>query len=316
MSTQTNHILIGSRGSELARWQSDWIADQLRLVHPGVTTEVTMIKTTGDKILDAPLSKIGDKGLFTKELDAALLDGRIDLAVHSLKDVPTRLEPGLTLGAVCKREDVRDVFITHPNKRYRSFRDVPHGGIIATGSLRRRCQLLALRPDLKVAEIRGNISTRIAKLEKSEWDGMLMARAGLMRLGWGSMITEILEPTTMLPAVGQGALAVEVREQDARMRDLVYRVNDLPTEQATASERTLLGELEGGCQIPIGAYGRIQGGVLKLDAMVGSLDGRRTVRGRTEGSPDQAESLGRSLANELLSSGAKEILEEIRRQKS
>ena len=316
MNGQPNHLIIGTRGTELALWQSNWVAGQLQRINPSLTTEVTIVMTKGDAMVDAPLSRIREVGLFTKELDIALLDNRIHIAVHNLKDIPTSLERGLALGATCKREDVRDVFIAHPEKRYKSFRGVPNGGTIAVGSLRRRSQLLGLRPDLTIAEIWGNLSTKRIKLETSMWDGMLMGRAELVRLGWESMITEILEPSIFLPAVGQGALAIEVREQDEGVREFVRQLNDAASEQSTAAERALLGELGGGFQIPIGAYGRVQGGRLKLDAMVGSLDGQKTVRGRTEGLPDQAESLGRSLAQELLSSGAKAILDEIRSQKS
>ena len=256
----TKKIVIGTRGSELALWQSNWIAAELRRLHPSFAIETTVIKTTGDKILDSPLSKIGDKGLFTKEIENALLDDSIDLAVHSLKDVPTKLAGGLMIGAITEREDVRDVFISHPKKNYRSFDAVPKNGTIATGSLRRRCQLLNLRPDLQIVEIRGNLKTRRTKLAESDWDGMLLAKAGVTRLGWTEMISEILSPTAILPAVGQGALAIEIRSDDSSLLAAIEPLNHLPTVQATDGERALLRFLEGGCQIPIGTYGRIESG--------------------------------------------------------
>ena len=311
MATGTT-IIIGTRGSELALWQTNWVAGELKRLHSHLSIDIVKIKTTGDKILDSPLSKIGDKGLFTKELETALLEKKIDLAVHSLKDVPTQVSEGLIIGAVCRREDVRDVFISHPKKKYISLTDVPHGGTIATGSLRRKCQLLQHRPDLNIADIRGNLATRKQKLEQSDWDGMLLARAGLVRLGWESLITEVLEPTFILPAVGQGALAIEIRSDDTTLRELLLAMNDEMTLHATLAERALLRKLEGGCQIPIGTFGRVEGGTLKLDAVVGSIDGKKIVKGKTEGAPASAEELGVSLANDLLNKGAKEILDEIR----
>jgi len=305
-------IIIGTRGSELALWQSTWVAKELQRLHPSLAIETVVIKTTGDKILDSPLSKIGDKGLFTKEIENALLDKTIDLAVHSLKDVPTILANGLTIGAITEREDVRDVFISHPKKKYRSLSAVPKNGSVATGSLRRRCQLLSHRPDLHIVDIRGNLKTRRAKLEDSEWDGMLLAKAGVTRLGWSEIISEILSPTLILPAVGQGALAVEIRSDDAFLISAVKPLNHPPTDQATSGERALLRFLEGGCQIPIGTYGRIDSGIFFLDAVVGSIDGKKIVRGTISGAPKDSENLGVSLAQELLGNGADEILREIR----
>ncbi len=307
-----NKIIVGTRGSELALWQSRWVASELARLYPSLLIETIIIKTTGDKILDSPLSKIGDKGLFTKEIERALVDSTIDLAVHSLKDIPTIVTPELIIGAVSAREDVRDVFISHPKKKYSSLASVPHGGTIATGSLRRKCQLLNLRPDLKIIDIRGNLNTRKTKLESSDWDGMLLAKAGVTRLGWADMITEILDPTTILPAVGQGALGIEIREKDRFAASLIAPLNDHPTEQATAGERALLHYLEGGCQIPIGTFGRIEKGIFLLDAVVGSLDGKRIVQGKIHGKPEDAAQIGTSLARELLDKGADKILAEIR----
>jgi len=313
---RNNTIIIGSRASALALWQSEHVASLLQQLHLSVTVEIKKIKTTGDIILDSPLSKIGDKGLFTKELDRALLDGEIDLAVHSLKDVPTQLNPGLILGAISEREDIRDVFISHPRKKYSSLNDVPKGGMIATGSLRRKCQLLHHRPDLNIIDIRGNLKTRKEKLEQSDWDGMLLAKAGVTRLGWTSMISEVFSPSFILPAVGQGALGIEVRENDVEILKLISPLGHKETYQATLGERALLRHLEGGCQIPIGTYGRIEQGKFFLDAMVGSLDGKRIVKGSVNGAPEESETLGTALAKELMSNGAKEILEEIRKSAS
>lgn len=305
-------IIIGTRGSELALWQSNWVANELRRLYPAIAVETVTIKTKGDKILDSPLSKIGDKGLFTKEIENALLDKSIDLAVHSLKDVPTNLSESLALGAITEREDVRDVFVSHPKKKYNSLSAVPKNGAIATGSLRRKCQLLSHRPDLTIIDIRGNLRTRRTKLEESDWDGMLLAKAGVTRLGWSQIISEILSPTLILPAVGQGALAIEIRGDDARLRTIVESLNHVATEQATNGERALLRFLEGGCQIPIGTFGRIESGQFVLDAVVGSIDGKRIVRGSISGPPEKAAILGESLAEELLRKGADKILQEIR----
>lgn len=306
-------IVIGTRGSDLALWQSGWVASELRRRHRSLEVELRTIKTTGDKVLDSPLAKIGDRGLFTKEIERALLDESIDLAVHSLKDLPTNITEGLTIGAVTARDDVRDVFISHTRKKYASLAGVPAGGTVATGSLRRKCQLLHHRPDLQIADIRGNLKTRIEKLRDSDWDGMLLAKAGVTRLGWDDMISEILPPTFILPAVGQGALAIEIRRGDGASANLIGPLDDIATAQATRGERALLRFLEGGCQIPIGTYGRIESGRFVMDAVIGSLDGTNVVRGSVEGDPANSEMLGESLASELLRKGADAILEEIRR---
>ena len=307
-----NHIRIGTRGSALALWQTDHISNELRRMYPGLVIEKTIIKTTGDIILDSPLSRIGDKGLFTKEIEKAMLDGKIDLAVHSMKDVPTVLAEGLTIGLVTPREDVRDVFIAHPGKSYKSLAEVRNGGKIATGSLRRKSQLLHFRQDFVPMDIRGNLNTRRKKLEESDWDGMLLARAGVIRLGWEELITEILDVDIMLPAVGQGALAVEIREDDRELASLIQPLEDLATRRAVEAERALLRTLEGGCQVPIGAYARHDGDVLRMDAVVGSLDGQRMIRDRIEGDPADAHQLGEKLADMLRKQGADSILAEIR----
>jgi hydroxymethylbilane synthase len=293
------------------------VQGELLRFHPGSNVTIEVIKTTGDKILDAPLSKIGDKGLFTREIETALLEGRIDLAVHSLKDLPTELPEGLEIGAVSRREDPRDVFIQHPSNGLHQMMAQPLGATIATGSLRRKCQIAALRPDLEIVDVRGNLGTRLRKLESSAWKGMILARAGVVRLGWESKIGETLETDLILPAVGQGALGVEVRLGDVRIAGLLAELNDRATLQGTTAERALLRALEGGCQVPIGAFGRVMQSsddvaVLRLDAMVGSLDGKTVVRNMIEGDPAEAEFLGRQLAARLLADGAEDILRQIR----
>jgi hydroxymethylbilane synthase len=306
-------IRIGSRGSDLALWQAHWVRDRLNHAFPGSRIEIVIIKTTGDKILDAPLSRIGDKGLFTREIERALLDGGIDLAVHSLKDLPTQLPDGLALGAVTEREDVRDVFLPRPGATIRTLTGQPSGAVIATGSLRRTSQLLHIRPDLEIVDLRGNLNTRYHKLTSSTWGGMILARAGVVRLGWVERIGETLDPNIMLPAVGQGALGIEVRTGDKRIRKIVQHLHHDATGHATSAERALLRSLEGGCQVPIGTYARIEEKELILDAMVGSLDGKRVVRGTRRGSLLTAEVIGRALADDLLAQGARQILDTIRK---
>jgi len=313
----SNVVRIGSRGSDLALWQARWVQRQLQERHQGLETYIDIIKTAGDKILDSPLSAIGDKGLFTREIETALLNGAIDLAVHSLKDLPTELPAGLVIGAVSKREDVRDVFIPHPRNPLRSLLQQPRGARIATGSLRRKCQLMNLRRDFEVIDLRGNLNTRLRKLEESDWGGMILARAGVVRMGWEHLIGESIPPEVILPAVGQGALGIEIREGDRRVSELIGSVNHGPTVRATTAERALLRRLEGGCQVPIGAFARIASDerdihTLRIDAMVGSLDGRTIVRAKTHGAPEEGETLGINLAETLLAGGADAILRSIR----
>jgi hydroxymethylbilane synthase len=307
-----NNICIGTRGSELALWQTHHVKALLETHFPGILIDIQTIKTTGDKILDAPLAKIGDKGLFTKELEIAILDKRIDLAVHSFKDVPTAIPEGLSIAAVLEREDVHDVLISNPKKALYSFGELRQNAIIATGSLRRRCQLLNARPDIQVVDIRGNLNTRMKKLDESDWDGMILAQAGVTRLGWSQRITEALPFEIMLPAVGQGALAIEARTNDTRINEMLRILLHIPTASAVTAERSLLGHLEGGCQIPIGAYGFVNDTTLRLEAVIGSLDGKRIVRGTKHGSVLEAEQIGIDLAIELLHKGGADILTEIR----
>ena len=314
----SDRVRIGSRGSALALWQARWVQEELRKRFNNLDVIIQVIKTKGDKILDSPLSKIGDKGLFTREIEQALLDGKIDLAVHSLKDLPTELPDGLTIGAVCKREDVRDVFIPHPRNPNHSLFAQPSGAKIATGSLRRKCQLLNLRPDFEIIDIRGNLNTRLEKLGKSDWSGTILARAGVVRLGWETRIGETISTSVLLPAVGQGALAIETRAEDKKIGEIVSELHHAQTARAVLAERALLRTLEGGCQVPIGTCARVKRqddrDELFLDAIIGSVDGRKIVRGKIHGSVDEAETLGEKLARTLLNSGADAILRQIRDQ--
>jgi hydroxymethylbilane synthase len=310
-----NRLVIGSRGSDLALWQAHWVQGMLRQRFPRLPVEIEIIKTKGDKILDSPLSKIGDKGLFTREIESALLKKEIDLAVHSLKDLPTELPAGLVIGAISEREDVRDVFIPHPSNKIRTLLDQPAGARIATGSLRRRCQLLHIRPDVNIVEIRGNLNTRMKKLQDSDWAGMLLARAGVVRLGWADQIGETLDVTTMLPAVGQGALGIEIREGDVEVAGIISTLHHAVSAAGALAERALLRRLEGGCQVPIGTYAHkdaSEQGQIVLEAVVGSVDGRTMVRGSIRGMLAEADELGRKLAEQLLAGGADDILRTIR----
>jgi hydroxymethylbilane synthase len=305
-------IVIGSRGSELALWQANWVKSQLEQVFPKLNVEVLVIATKGDKILDSSLSRIGGKGVFTREIDEALLDERIEISVHSLKDLPTEIPHGLEVGAVTEREDIHDVFISHPHKAYKSLEELPRGARIATGSLRRKCQLLHHRPDLEIVEIRGNVPTRLQKLDASNWDGMILAKAGLVRLNLTDRITEIIPTEVILPAVGQGALGIEIGANDQQTREIVSAINHEPTAKSTQAERTLLRYVEGGCQVPLGAYARIQNEVLKIEALIGSLDGKKVVRSTIHGDPSEADRLATALAKTLLRGGGDKILREIR----
>lgn len=306
-------IIIGSRGSQLALWQSNWVKSEIENKFPKLKIVIEIIKTTGDIILDSPLSKIGDRGLFTKEIEQALIDDRIDLAVHSLKDLPTILPNNLTIGAITKREDVRDAFISNINKSYKCFEELPIGAKIATGSLRRKCQILNWRPDINIIDMRGNLNTRLEKLDSSDLDGIILASAGIKRLVCTDRISEIIPTDTILPAVGQGALAIEIRENDIHLKNYISHLNCESTSIATKGERAFLHFLEGGCQIPIGTYGRIENNEFHLDAMIGSLDGKKIIRGKIKGTYQEAESIGKELAKTLFISGGSSILEDIRK---
>ena len=286
---------------------------EIRKRFPDCATAIAVITTTGDSVLDSPLSAIGDRGLFTREIEHALLEGRIDCAVHSLKDLPTELPAGLALGAACEREDVRDAFIPRPGNGVRTLLDQPPGTVIATGSLRRRSQILSRKPDLRTVDIRGNLNTRMEKLRASDWGGMVLAHAGIIRLGWEESVGEVIPVDVLLPAVGQGAIGVEIRSGDAAVAPMVAALNHAPTAGAVTAERALLARLEGGCQVPIGAYARIEGGELHIDAMVASLDGAAVVRGRAHGRVADAAACGDGLARTLLEGGADRILRAIER---
>jgi hydroxymethylbilane synthase len=294
-------LRIGTRGSRLALWQAQHVAALLR-PHP---VELVEIQTVGDQVRDRPLAQIGGDGLFTKEIQKALLAGAVDLAVHSLKDLPTLPVEGLVLAAVPRRGPTGDVLVSH---RHRRFDDLPPGAVVATSSLRRRAQVLHRRPDLRLVDIRGNVETRLRKLAEQDLDAVILAQAGLERLGLGDAITEVLDPAWILPAVGQGALGLECRADDRATLALVEPLNDPPTRQAVLAERALLRALGGGCLVPIGAAGTVAGNLLHLRGAVLSPDGTRRVGGEVSGSADDAEALGRRLAQQLLKKGAGELL--------
>jgi hydroxymethylbilane synthase len=302
-------LRLGTRGSKLALWQADYVAWELRQVVPDIDIEIKIIKTKGDKILDVALSKIGDKGLFTREIENELLAGDIDLAVHSMKDLPTFIAPGMVLGGVLKRENPQDVLISH--KGY-SLASLPRNGSVGTSSLRRIAQLRALRPDLCMVDLRGNVETRIKKMEEQDLDGIILAYAGVKRLGFTGQISEIIATDIMLPAVGQGAIAIELREEDYETLKIISPINDLPTKLETMAERALLRELEGGCQVPIAALAQITGNILYMEGLVASMDGQRVIKGTQTGDLNHAVEIGRSLAQSLLNRGANSILAEIR----
>lgn len=302
-------IIIGSRGSELALWQANFVKAELEKKNRNVKVEIKIIKTTGDKITGIALSKIGDKSLFTKELEIELLNKKIDLAVHSLKDLQTKLPDGLKLAAVTKRHNVEDVLIAR--KKGITLFDLKEGATIATGSLRRRCQLLHIRPDLNLVELRGNVPTRIKTFLKSDWDGIILARAGMERLKLIKYISSHIRTDVMLPAVGQGALGIEIHEENKIVNELVKKIHHENSYKCVLAERALLRELEGGCQVPIGAHAKMKTSGLYLDALVGTLDGSITFRKKMRGSKSDPEKLGRTLAKDLISAGAKSILQEI-----
>jgi hydroxymethylbilane synthase len=304
-------IIIGSRGSELALWQANFVKRELEKKNKNVSVEIKIIKTKGDKILDVALSKIGDKSLFTKELEIELLNKNIDLAVHSLKDLQTTIPKGLKLAAVTKRHNVQDVLIAR--KKGTTIFNLPDRAIVATGSLRRKCQLLHVRPDLNLVELRGNVPSRIKKFLESDWDAIILARAGVERLKLNKYISSIIKTDIMLPAVGQGALGIEIRADNKLVNEVVKSIHHENTYKAVLAERALLKTLKGGCQVPIGAFAEVKQNGLLIDALVGSLDGSITYRKKTRGSKNNPEKLGKKLAYDLLKAGAKIILDEIYR---
>lgn len=298
-------VRVGTRGSALALEQSRWVVEQLRAANPGVDFRLVKIKTQGDIIQHLSLDKIGGKGLFVKEIEKALLDGGVDLAVHSLKDLPTDIPAGLSLGAISRREDPRDVLVSH---KWGSLDELPRGARVGTSSLRRVAQLLHYRPDLEMVPLRGNINTRLRKLEEQQLDGIVIAAAGLIRMNLRHRVRQWLPLEIILPAVGQGALAIEVRGGDRDILALVSPLHDPPTALAVRAERAFLGRLGGGCQVPVGALGEWQDGLLRLQGMVAHPDGSRLFRSEASGSPEDPEGLGRRLAEELLARGASEVL--------
>ncbi len=306
MNEQTQ-LRIGTRGSALALWQAEWVKAQLLAAHEELAVELLVIKTTGDKILDVPLAKVGGKGLFVKEIEEALLDGKADLAVHSVKDMPAELPEGLHLAVMPPREDPRDALISRNGAGLEA---LPHGARVGTSSLRRAAQLLHLRPDLRIETLRGNVDTRLRKLESEGFDAIVLAAAGLKRLELNHVVSEYLEPERMLPAVGQGALGIETRTGDAFTNEVVASLAHPQTMTIVRAERAFLKRLEGGCQVPIGAHATMEGETLILTGMVADLEGVRLIRKELRGDAQQPEVVGERLAEVILESGGAEILAE------
>jgi hydroxymethylbilane synthase len=302
-------VRIGTRGSRLALWQAEWVKGRIEQANPGLRVELRIIKTKGDKILDVPLARVGGKGLFVKEIEDQLLEREIDLAVHSMKDMPADIPGGLSIGAVPVRENPLDVLISRNGIR---LEDLKPGAIVGTSSLRRSAQLLHLRPDLVIQPLRGNLDTRIRKLAEGGLDAIVVAAAGVIRLGMAECIHQVLEPDQMLPAVGQGALCVEIRLNDSRAAEILSSLDDSATRSAVAAERAFLRRLEGGCQVPIAAHARIEGEVLHMDGLVSSVDGKQVLRETASGAVSEAESIGAGLAGRLLSYGADQLLKELK----
>lgn len=315
------NLIIGSRGSALALWQSNWVKSQLESLHEGLTVEIEIIKTTGDKLTEASLVKIAGKGVFTKEIEEALLEKRVDLAVHSLKDLPTSLPDGLHIAAVTEREDPRDALIVHQSiaDRVRTITALPKGARVGTSSPRRAAQLRHLRPDFEILELRGNVETRLRKLDEGEYDAIILASAGLSRLGFGDRITERVPSNVLLSAVGQGALGIESCVDDERTNFLLESLNHWPTRNAVEAERAVLRGLGGGCAVPIAAFGQVDGNAessaLTLEALVIDLSGKRVVRERVTGSQYKCDELGSLLARHLIAAGANEILRDFNEQR-
>lgn len=303
-------LRVGTRGSKLALWQAEHVVSLLGQHFPDVDFETVVIKTQGDKILDVALSKIGDKGLFTKEIEIALLNNQIDLAVHSMKDLPTQLPQGITIGAVLERENPRDVLVSH---RGYSLAELPPGARVGTSSLRRISQLRAVRPDLELVSLRGNIETRIRKMKIEGMDAIILAYAGVKRMGYLEEVTELLSSAVMLPAVGQGAVGIEIRQGDAAVAEKVKTIHHKASGTEVMAERAFMRRLEGGCQVPIACQARAADEELSIDGLVASLDGKSVFRSQLRGQSGQAEELGQMLAAQVLNMGADMVLEEIRR---
>ncbi len=302
------HIKIGTRASLLAVTQSTWVKEQIERQHPGTTVELVKILTKGDKILDVPLAKVGGKGLFVKEIEDALLDGRVDLAVHSMKDVPAELPAGLHVAIVPEREVPFDAFVS---VRHQTLADLPQGAAVGTSSLRRKAQLAALRPDLQISDLRGNLDTRLRKLDEGIYDAIILAGAGLNRLGLQARITALFPPEQMLPAIGQGALGIELREEDSELLAALQFLHHADTACAVTAERAFLHRLEGGCQVPIGGFATVAGGTVTLTGLIAALDGRTVFKEQLAGPMESAAEIGRTLAETLLAAGGKAVLDEV-----
>ena len=305
---KAHNIVIGSRGSQLALWQANWVKSELERLHSHTDIDIRIIATSGDIIQDVPLAKIGGKGLFVKEIEEALLANEIDLAVHSMKDVPMELPTELGISVITKRENPLDALIS---KNGEKLADLPQGATIGTSSLRRSSQLLKYRGDFKIHPLRGNVDTRLRKVEEGKYDAILLASAGLNRLGWANRITEEISHDILLPAMGQGALGIETRLDDTKIYDLISTLNHEQTHYAVSAERSLVGRLDGGCQVPIGAYARVEKGLITLKGLVASLDGEIIYKLENVGPVDDAINIGQELGAQLLKMGANEILEKL-----
>ncbi|WP_421215480.1 hydroxymethylbilane synthase [Aeromonas jandaei] len=303
-------LKIATRKSPLALWQANFVKDQLEALHPELQVELVPMSTQGDKILDTPLAKVGGKGLFVKELETAMLEGRADIAVHSMKDVPVEFPEGLGLHTICVREDPRDAFVSN---RFKAITELPQGAVVGTSSLRRQCQLRAARPDLVIRDLRGNVNTRLAKLDAGEYDAIILAAAGLKRLEMAHRITAFIEPEQSLPANGQGAVGIECRLDDHELHALLAPLEHSETRARVLTERAMNRALQGGCQVPIGAYALVEGEQIWLRGLVGSPDGTRVIRDEIRGPVSEGETLGETLAQRLLAAGADEILAEVYR---
>jgi hydroxymethylbilane synthase len=305
------NIVIGSRKSNLALTQTEWVIKKLESLNLPYTFEVKKIMTKGDKILDVTLSKVGGKGLFVKEIEQAMFDKEIDLAVHSMKDMPAVLPEGLTIASIPEREDHRDAFISKDGKTM--LKDLPEGAIVGTSSLRRGAQVLVQRPDIKIKSVRGNIETRLRKLKEEDYDAIILAVAGLKRMGWSEdIVTEYLAPEVCVPAVGQGALAIECREDDAEVRELLSKLNDEYTERAVTAERTFLHLMEGGCQVPIAGYAYLEGNEVVLSALVAKTDGTKVIHEIIRGNDPVA--VGKEAADRVLAKGGKDLIDEAKEE--
>jgi hydroxymethylbilane synthase len=305
------HLRIGTRGSLLAKWQAEFVRRQV-FQAAGIEGEIVIIKTSGDKLAQTSLSEIGGQGIFVKELEEALLADSIDIAVHSVKDIPTQTPPHLSFPAILRRDDIRDCLVANNGANLEALRQ---GARVGTGSLRRRAQLLHLRPDLDIRDLRGNVDTRLRKVESGEYDAILLAKAGLDRLGSAHRITEVFAPEVFLPAVGQGAIGVECRATDSDTAAALEKLDDAETRSAVIAERALLGALQGGCQVPLGAWARVDRNELILDACVCSVDGEQYIKQHAAAAPENARALGERMAQLLIDAGAQSILEEVSRQR-